>query len=32
LLVAREENWSYGIVEDKKPKLDPLLDALWRLR
>jgi hypothetical protein len=32
VLVAREENWSYGIVEDEKPKLEPLLDALWRLR
>jgi hypothetical protein len=32
VLVAREENWSYGVVEDEKPKLDLLLDALWRLR
>jgi hypothetical protein len=32
VLVAREENWSYGVVEDEKPKLDSLLDALWRLR
>jgi hypothetical protein len=32
VLVAREENWSYGVVEDEKPKLDPLLDTLRRLR
>jgi hypothetical protein len=32
VLVARGENWSYGVVDDEKPKLDPLLDALWRLR
>jgi hypothetical protein len=32
VLVAREENWGYGVVEDDKPKLEPLLDALWRLR
>jgi hypothetical protein len=32
VLVTREENWSYGVMEDEKPKLDPLLDALWRLR
>jgi hypothetical protein len=32
VLIAREENWSYGVMEDEKPKLDPLLDALWRLR
>jgi hypothetical protein len=31
VLVAQEENWSYDVVEDEKPKLDPLLDALWRL-
>jgi hypothetical protein len=31
VLVAREENWSYGVVEDEKPKLEPLLNALWRL-
>jgi hypothetical protein len=31
VLVARGENWSYGVVDDKKPKLDPLLDALWKL-
>jgi hypothetical protein len=30
--MAREENWTYGIVEDNKPKLEPLLDALRRLR
>jgi hypothetical protein len=32
VLVAREENWGYGVVEDEKPKMEPLLDALWRLR
>jgi hypothetical protein len=32
VLVAREENWGYGVIEDEKPKLEPLLDALWRLR
>jgi hypothetical protein len=28
VLVAREENWSYGIAEAEKPRLDPLLAAL----
>jgi hypothetical protein len=32
VLVAREENWSYGVVDVEKPKLDPLLVALWKLR
>jgi hypothetical protein len=26
------ENWTYGVVEEDKPKLQPLLDALRRLR
>jgi hypothetical protein len=26
-----EDNWSYGVVEEEKPKLQPLLDALRRL-
>jgi hypothetical protein len=30
--MAREENWTYGVVEDDNPKLEPLLDALRRLR
>jgi hypothetical protein len=30
--MAREENWTYDIVEDDKLKLEPLLDALRRLR
>jgi hypothetical protein len=30
--MAQEENWTYGIVEDDKPKLEPLLDALRMLR
>jgi hypothetical protein len=29
---SREDNWSYGIVEEEKPKLQPLLKALRRLR
>jgi hypothetical protein len=32
VLVAREENWSYGVVEAEKPHLDPLLAALQQLR
>jgi hypothetical protein len=32
VLMSREENWTYGVVEDEKPKLQPLLDALRRLR
>jgi hypothetical protein len=30
--MLRRDNWSYGIVEEDKPKLQPLLDVLWRLR
>jgi hypothetical protein len=30
--MAREENWMYGVVEDDKPKLEPLLVALRRPR
>jgi hypothetical protein len=30
--MSREENWTYGVVEEDKPKLQPLLDALRRLR
>jgi hypothetical protein len=26
------ENWSYGVIEEDQPKLQPLLDALRRLR
>jgi hypothetical protein len=29
--MSREENWTYGVVEDDKPKLQPLLDTLRRL-
>jgi hypothetical protein len=29
--MLREENWTYGVVEEDKPKLQPLLDALRRL-
>jgi hypothetical protein len=32
VLMVREESWTYGVVEDDKPKLEPLLDALRRLR
>jgi hypothetical protein len=32
VLMSREENWTYVVVEDDKPKLEPLLDALRRLR
>jgi hypothetical protein len=32
VLMAREENWMYGVIEDDKPKLEPLLNALRRLR
>jgi hypothetical protein len=31
VLMLREENWTYGVDEDDKPKLQPLLDALRRL-
>jgi hypothetical protein len=30
--MSHEENWTYGVVKDDKPKLQPLLDALRRLR
>jgi hypothetical protein len=30
--MSREDNWSYGVVEEEKPKLHPLVDALRRLR
>jgi hypothetical protein len=29
--MSREDNWSYGVVEEEKPKLQPLLDALRKL-
>jgi hypothetical protein len=32
VLMSREENWSYDIVVEDKPKLQSLLDALRRLR
>jgi hypothetical protein len=32
VLVAREENWAYGVVDVEKPRLDPLLAALRQLR
>jgi hypothetical protein len=30
--MSREDNWTYGVVDEEKPKLQPLLDALRRLR
>jgi hypothetical protein len=30
--MSREDNWTYGVVEEDKSKLQPLLDALRRLR
>jgi hypothetical protein len=27
-----EDNWTYDVVEEEKPKLQPLLNALRRLR
>jgi hypothetical protein len=32
VLMSREDNWLYGIVEEEKLKLQPLLDALRRIR
>jgi diphthamide synthase (EF-2-diphthine--ammonia ligase) len=32
VLMSREDNWSCGVVEEEKPKLQQLLDALRRLR
>jgi hypothetical protein len=30
--MSREDNWTYGVIEEEKPKMQPLLDALRRLR
>jgi hypothetical protein len=30
--MSHEDNWAYNVVEEEKPKLQPLLDALRRLR
>jgi hypothetical protein len=30
--MSHEDNWTYGVIEEDKPKLQPLLDALRRLR
>jgi hypothetical protein len=30
--MSREDNWTYGIIEEEKPKLQSLLDVLRRLR
>jgi hypothetical protein len=30
--MSREDNWMYGVVEEEKPKLQPLLNTLRRLR
>jgi hypothetical protein len=32
VLMSRKENWVYDVVEEDKPKLQPLLDALRKLR
>jgi hypothetical protein len=32
VLMSQKENWSYDIIEEDQPKLQPLLDALRRLR
>jgi hypothetical protein len=32
VLMSREENWTYDVIEDDKPKLQPLLNTLRRLR
>jgi hypothetical protein len=32
VLMSRKDNWSYGIIEEDKLKLQPLLNALRRLR
>jgi hypothetical protein len=32
VLMSREDNWTYGVVEEEKLKLQPLLDALRRLQ
>jgi hypothetical protein len=26
--MSREDNWTYGVVEEEKPKLQPVLNAL----
>jgi hypothetical protein len=31
VLMSREDNWSYGVIEEEKPKLQPLLNTLRRL-
>jgi hypothetical protein len=30
--MSREDNWTYGVVEEEKLKLQPLLNVLRRLR
>jgi hypothetical protein len=31
VLMSSEDNWTYGTIEEEKPKLQPLLDVLRRL-
>jgi hypothetical protein len=31
VLMSHEDNWTYDVIEEEKPKLQPLLDALRRL-
>jgi hypothetical protein len=30
--MSRRENWAYSVVEEDQPRLQPLLDALRKLR
>jgi hypothetical protein len=32
VLMSHEDNWTYGVIEEEKLKLQPLLDTLRRLR
>jgi hypothetical protein len=32
VLMSHEDNWTYSVIEEEKPKLRPLLNALRRLR
>jgi hypothetical protein len=31
VLMSREDNWTYDVIEEEKPKLQSLLDTLRRL-
>jgi hypothetical protein len=30
--MSQRENWAYDVIEEDQPKLQPLLDALRKLR